>query len=253
MDRTRRSATTGLGVLLACAATLLPVTPTSASAAVSTAAAHSQAAAINLQAADFPAGTSWTSSPSTPNTASQNRLAKQALTCIKRGGGTARKISSDPFDLAGSTSAAGTADIQSPMFSERSSTTGLPGMQSDVVVVTTNRQAINDLASFALKKTFACATRFELAIVEGAADTKLKSSSKLRHPAHFGHGNGGIEYSIKFTGGGLGVALFTDAYFYVQGNAEVSFSFANLGSPFPAAWAGAVITSVMTRAQSVKS
>ena len=78
----------------------------------------------------------------------------------------------------------------------------------------------------------------------------------LSAPRH-GGGSGGVHIQFIESGGNfalLKAKLYDNAYYYVQGSAEVTMSFINLSSAFNPAWSTASIAKVMARAQAeVKS
>jgi hypothetical protein len=73
-----------------------------------------------------------------------------------------------------------------------------------------------------------------------------------RWPPSYGAGNGGVHVRSTFTGSGLPSPNFSDSYYYVDGRAEITISFASsVAQPFSTGLADAVVAKIMTRAESV--
>ncbi len=204
------------------------------------------AKSINLVAADMPKGEKWASAPQGKSDKVANAAGVQAARCLD-GAGAA---TGDPFGASDVVAGAVLADVKSLQFYPKSSTlTHLPAANTEVVVVKSATDARKDLVAVGAKKALACmGTLF--AVQSGQQGSgKVKVSTSFVKAPRYGSAPPVWDRFVA-TGGNLpnALKLYNDEAFYVQGPAEVSFSFLNLGSPFKRAWATAVIESVMARA-----
>ena len=199
---------------------------------------------INVTSADLPDPATWAGSVQTPNTAAQIAQAHRALRCISNRSG---KISPDPFGTIGRAGGTVTADVQSSMFAKKRTASGLPGVSSEVDFLTSSTQATKDLAAFDSKVDLSCLTALIANVTAGEVGHKVLVNASVTSIPHYGSGNGGV--GIRFTVTGLSAPLVDVAYFYVEGRAEVSLSFVNLGTSFPTGWAHGIAARVMARAK----
>lgn len=209
------------------------------------------AASMNVTMGELPTSTAWVSTKAMPRPTAETTQDEQTITCMKKAGGAAARISSDPFGTVGVPGGVVTADVTSPSFSPKSSTDGLPEVSSEVDMVTTAAQATSDLAAFATQATLACFAHEFANIYSAELNTKLNATTSFLPLSRFGSGNGGVHGRYVITGGNLKAPLYDDAYFYAQGRAEIFVQFADLGAPFPSSWATSVVAKVMTRAHSL--
>lgn len=203
---------------------------------------------INVTSADLPSGTTWSSSPASPNSAAQVARARQAVACMKASGGAAAALSADAFGTTGVAAGVVTADVQSADFGPKGSSTGLPGISSEVDVVRTSSQATKDLSAFASAKVLACATSLVKTVLSQETGHAVTVSSNFASAPRHGGGSGGVRWVFSVKGSGLSATVDEDAYFYVQGRAEISFSFINAGTSFSTSSASTIVSHVMTRA-----
>ena len=129
----------------------------------------------------------------------------------------------------------------------------MPSASSEVVFEKTASGALADLAAVGRKSSLACLGD-QLAAdssLQGAGKGVKASGSFLPAP-RYGAGSGGVHIRFLESGGLLGtsIKIDDDEYFYVQGSAEISLTFINLGSAFNPSWAASTISKVMARAKS---
>ena len=122
----------------------LSVTIGAAAATASVAGDHGLASRINMNRTDLPAGTQWTSSPSTPNPSGWVTISRKVLACIQHAAGHALVVSPDPFGLGAGPAGDVTADVSSPTFAVKGPSQ-LPSASSEVVMTTAAAQATSDL------------------------------------------------------------------------------------------------------------
>jgi hypothetical protein len=201
---------------------------------------------INVTSADLPAPSTWTASVQTPNTATEITLAQQALHCISAKTGT---ISPDAFGTVGGKGGIVTADVESLIYSKKGTSTGLPEVSSDVDLLTTSSQASRDLTAFGKKVDLPCLTALIANVTAGVTGEKGPVASSFVSIPRHGTGNGGVGIRFAISGVGLSGPLIDDAYFYVEGRAEISLAFTNVSTPFSEAEANAVAARVMARAK----
>ena len=207
-----------------------------------------KASEINLHSSDLPTSAHWSSTPAPP---SQVALGKTAVSCMKAGGGAGAKVSPDPFGTVGKASSDVTADVSSNVFGIKGSATGLPSASSEVVFVTTAGQALNDLAAFGTSHVQSCEATLVTAVTQLSSGGKPKTTTSVMSLPHFGNGSGGVHLRFVTTGGNIPGKLYQDAYYYVQGRAEVALTFVNLATPFSSTWAGSIAKNIMARAKSI--
>ena len=239
-----RSARLGISVALAAVASVgslvgvAGASPTLSDTAI--------AGVINVTNADLPAPSTWSGSAQTPNTATEVALAQQALRCISAKTGT---ISPDAFGTVGGKGGIVTTDVESLIFSKKGTATGLPEVSSDVDLLTTSSQASRDLVAFGRKVDLPCLTALIANVTSGVTGEKGAVTSSFMSIPHHGTGNGGVGIRFAISGVGLSGPLIDDAYFYVEGRAEISLAFTNVSTPFQAAEANAIAARVMARAK----
>ena len=165
------------------------------------------AKALNLTKAELPHSNEWTSTAQTPNTSAQTALGVKAVGCVRSSGGAGAKISTDPF---GSTEIVGgmvTADVQSPEFEMNPSTSGLPSISSEVVMLKSAEQATDDLSAFASTPARGCLNNLLSALLKDDGEPGWKVASSPQVPPHLGTGSGGFGLRFVVTGKGLSSPL----------------------------------------------
>jgi hypothetical protein len=204
---------------------------------------------IDVAPGDLPTAFTWTSSSQTPNTAAQTKQAEQAVTCIQKSGAVAQSISPDPFGTSEKTGGPVVADVESPLFAKQDSTNGLPTVSSDVTFMKSSPQASTDLAAFATNAGLTCIATLIGTLTAAAVGHQIgMTSSFISIPPH-GTGVGGVGVRFAITGAGTTGTLYDDAFFYVEGTAEVSLSFVNLNAHVTTSWENSIAAKVMARAQ----
>ena len=208
-----------------------------------------EAKAINLKVTDLPTSIHWAASPPGKSSKAEVALAEKTVACLKKVG----PVSPDPFGTRGLSGGIVEADISSPMFYDKAaSLTMLPSASSEVVFLTTASQARTDQATIARSGSLACLT------AQFVGDSSLQGAGKVKGTASFvpapryGGGNGGVHIRFVVSGGNFALLkskLYDDEYFYVQGPAEISMSFINLGTSFNPSGAATAISKVMARAK----
>lgn len=204
---------------------------------------------INVALSDLPTAVAWTSSSQTPNTAAQTKQAEQAVTCLQRSGGGAQSVSPDPFGTSERTGGPVVVDVESPLFAKEASSIGLPTISSDVTILKSAAQATTDLAAFATNAGLTCVSTLIGTLTAAAVGHQIGLTDTFITVPRHGSGNGGIGMRFAITNAGLSGTLYDDAFFYVQGKAEVSLSFVNLATHVQSTWETSVAAKVMTRAQ----
>jgi hypothetical protein len=209
-----------------------------------------QAKAINMKVSDLPASIKWATSQPVASPKAELALGKEAVSCVAKGG----PVSPDPFGTSGVTGGVVVLDISSPTYSEKSATlTHLPSGSSEVVFLTTASKALADLVAVGRKSSPAClAAQLAADSALQGAGKGVKASASFMSAPRYGGGSGGIHIRFLESGGNLPAPLkiYDDEYFYVQGPAEVSLTFINLGSAFSSSSAASAISKVMARAKS---
>ncbi len=204
------------------------------------------AKSINLVPGDLPRVEKWVGAPQAKTDKVGIAAGVKAAACLD-GAGAA---TGDPFGASGEPSGNVLADVKSLQFYPKSSAlTHLPAANTEVVVVKNASDGRKDLEALGTKKGLGCmATLFSVQSAQQGAGKVRVSASFLRAP----RGGSAPPVWARFvaTGGNLPnkLKLYNDEAFYLQGSAEVAFSFVNLGSPFKTAWADTIISSVMARA-----
>ncbi|MGD0440404.1 MAG: hypothetical protein ABSB52_07220 [Acidimicrobiales bacterium] len=209
-----------------------------------------EAKAINMKVQDLSASIKWAVEQSSATPKGEAAIAKQAVACLAKTG----PVSPDPFGASGVTGGVVLVDVSSPTYYEKSATlTHLPSADSEVVFQKTASGALADLAAVGHKPSLVCLGD------QLAADSSLQGAGKgvkakgsfLPAP-RYGGGSGGLHIRFLESGGNLpaGLDIYDDEYFYVEGQAEVSLTFINLGSAFNSSWAASTISKVMARAKS---
>jgi hypothetical protein len=245
----------GLALLASGSALALPALAASRAPAGARSSVVAEAKAINLKAADLSTSIRWVAAPAGKSSKAEAALAQKALTCLKKVG----SVSPDPFGTTGKTGGAVLADVSSPnWYDKASSLTQLPSASSEVVFVNSAAAARSDLATIGRGSSLACLTAQLVANSElQGAGSGIKGTAKFLPAPRHGGGSGGVHIQFIESGGGfalLKAKLYDNAFYYVQGSAEVTMSFINLGSAFNPAWTTASIAKVMARAQAeVKS
>src|SRR5665213_227792 len=204
---------------------------------------------INVTTNDLPPAIAWTSSSQTPNTAAQTKQAEVAVTCIQRTGGVAQNVSPDPFGTSERIGGPVVSDVESPLFAKQVSTIGLPTVSSDVTFMKTAAQASTDLAAFATSGGLGCISALIGTLTAAAVGHQIGLTDSLITIPRHGSGIGGVGVRFAITNAGVAGTLYDDAFFYVEGAAEVSLSYVNLDSHVESAWEASVAAKVMTRAQ----
>jgi hypothetical protein len=207
-----------------------------------------KASQVNIRSSDLPKSADWSSTPAPPSPVS---LGEKAVACMKSGGGPGAKVSPDPFGTVGKPSGDVTADVSSKVFGIKESVTGLPSASSEVVFVSTTKQALADLVAFGTSHVQSCVTTLMAAVTGLSAGGKVKATASTLTLPHLGNGGGGVHLRFVFTGGNIPAKLYEDLYYYVEGRAEVTLTFVNLTAPFSSSWASSIVKSVMARAKSV--
>lgn len=204
-----------------------------------------QAERINLKASDLPSAMRWASKPAGARTAAARAAGRAAASCLRALGAAG----ADPFGTSGTVGGTVLADVSSPQFSNAADKlTGLPGANSEVVVVSSAKLALGDLAALHRPRALSCLARL------WASTSSLQGAGKVTATASYGalprhgSGGGGVHVRLVERGGNLPIQLYNDEYFYVEGNKEVSLSFVDLSAPFKASWAATTIAKVMSRA-----
>jgi hypothetical protein len=208
---------------------------------------------IDVELSDLPSAIAWTSSSQSPNTAAQTKQAEQAVACLQKSGGAAQGVSPDPFGTSERTGGQVVADVESPLFAKEASTIGLPTISSDVTMLKTATQASTDLAAFATTAGLACVATLIGTLTAAAVGHQIGMTDAFIPVPRHGTGNGGIGMRFAITDAGLTGTLYDDAFFYVQGRAEVSLSYVNLATHVQSAWETSVAAKVMSRAQHLVS
>jgi len=208
-----------------------------------------EATAINLKVTDLSSSIHWAASAPGRSSKAIVALAEKAVACLKKVG----PVSPDPFGTRGVTGGVVEADVSSPMFYDKAAAlTQLPSASSEVVFLATASGARTDQATIGRSGSLACLT------AQFVGDSSVQGAGKVKGTASFmsvprhGQGSGGVHIRFVVSGGNFALLkskLYDDEYFYVQGSAEVSMSFINLGAPFTASWSSAAISKVMARAQ----
>ena len=158
-------------------------------------------------------------------------------------------MSPDPFGTNSVIGGVILADVSSPTYYDKAATlTQLPSASSEVVFLTKASGAVGDLSTIARSGSLACLTTQLVgnSILGGPGRPSDRIASYITAPRH-GTGSGGIGIRFIESGGNFALLkseLYDDEYFYVQGPAEISLSFINLGSPFNSAWATSAISKV---------
>jgi hypothetical protein len=210
-----------------------------------------EANAINLKVTDLSSSLHWKAAPPGKSSKAVAALAVKTLACLKKVG----PVSPDPFGTIGKSGGTVLADISSPTYYDKAATlTQLPSASSEVVFLTKASGASTDLSSFARSGSLACLTAQLVgdSSLEGAGKGIKGTATYMSAPRH-GTGSGGVLVRFVESGGNFALLkekLYDDEYFYVQGSAEVSMSFINLGLSFNSAWATAAVSNVMARAAS---
>ena len=191
-----------------------------------------QAQVINLKATDLPSSIHWATSPASKASKASDALALKTLACLKKVG----PVSPDPFGTRSVVGGIVEADVSSPTYYNKASTlTQLPSGSSEVVFLKTSADALTDLSTIGRSGSLACLTAQLVgnSSLEGAG--KVKGSASFLAAPHHGGGSGGLHIRYVETGGNFALLkseLYDDEYFYVEGPAEITMSFINLGSPF---------------------
>ncbi len=206
---------------------------------------------INVAAGDLPTEIVWVGAKPTARPVAEKAQDEQTITCMKKAGGAAAKISPDPFGTVGEPGGTVTVDVSSSTFSPKGAANRFPQVSSEVDFLKTASQATNDLAAFATKAALVCFAREFANLYSAEIGSKVSATTSFLPLTHYGAGNGGVHGRYVITGKALKAPLYDDAYFYVQGRAEILLSFVNLGSPFSSNWASSVVGKVMARAKSV--
>jgi hypothetical protein len=204
---------------------------------------------INVVLSDLPAAVIWTSSSQTPNTAAQTKQAEQAVACLQRAVGNSQSVSADPFGTSEKTGGPVVADVESPLFAKETSTIGLPTISSDVTLLKTATQASSDLAAFSTTAGLACVSTLIGTLTAAAVGHPIGLTDTFITIPRHGTGAAGVGMRFAITNAGLTGTLYDDAFFYVQGKAEVSVSYVNLAAHVQTTWETSVAAKVMTRAQ----
>ncbi len=204
---------------------------------------------INVALGDLPTAIAWTSSSQTPNTAAQTKQAEQAVTCLQRTGAGGKGVSPDPFGTSEKTGGSVVADVESPLFAKEASTIGLPTVSSDVTMLRSSTQAAADLRAFATNAGLSCLSTLIGTLTAAAVGHEVGLTDTFIDIPRRGTGNGGVGMRFAITNAGLSGTLYDDAFFYVQGRAEVSLSFVNLATHVESSWENSVAEKVMARAQ----
>ena len=169
----------------------------------------------------------------------------------EKGGGRGAKVSPDPFGTVGKPSGDVTADVSSKVFAIKGSVTGLPSASSEVVFVSTTKQALADLVAFGTSHAQSCVTTLMATVTGLSAGGKVKATVSTLALPHLGNGSGGVHLRFVMTGSNIPAKLYEDLYYYVEGRAEVTLTFVDLTAPFSSSWAGSIVKSVMARAKSI--
>jgi len=212
--------------------------------------ALAQAKAINMKVTDLTTTIKWATEQPSATPKGEAPLGKTAVACIAKGG----PVSPDPFGTSGVTGGVVLVDNSSPTYFEKSATlTHLPSASSEVVVLKTGAGALADLGAVGRKASLAClATQLAADSSLQGAGKGVKASATYMSAPHFGQGSGGVHIRFLESGGNLPAPLkiYVDVYDYVQGPAEVSLTFINLGSALSSASEASAIAKVMARAKS---
>ncbi|HUZ21285.1 MAG TPA: hypothetical protein VMU75_12010 [Acidimicrobiales bacterium] len=204
-----------------------------------------KAAKINVTSSDLPSPAKWSSS-SAPSSAVS--LGKAAVSCMKKAGA---KVSNDPFGTVGKAGGNASADVTSKLFGFKGSLTGLPSVNSEVVFVSTAKQAIADLSAFGGAKVQPCLKTLMAGVTGAQSGGKVKASVAVKPLPHLGAGKGGVHLRFTLTGGNIPGKLYEDLYYYVTSRAEVALTYVNLTQPFSSAWADGIAKHVMARATKI--
>jgi hypothetical protein len=251
-QRLHRVLTTGFALLTAGSLVALPSFSKLALPNLKASSSPSEAKAINLKATDLSTSLHWATAAPGHSSKAEAALSAKALGCLKKVG----SVSPDPFGTTGAVGGVVSADVSSPSFYDKASTlTQLPSASSEVVFMTKSSGASADLATIGRSGAPSCllAQFIGDSSLQGAGKGLKGTASFLKAPRH-GTASGGAHIQFVVSGGNfalLKMKLYDNEYFYVQGPAEVSLSFINLGSPFNSSWATAAISKVMARAASV--
>jgi len=212
--------------------------------------AAAEAKVVNMKVSDLSPSITWATSQPVASPKAEKAVGKQTVACMAKGG----PVSPDLFGTSGVTGGVVLADVSSPTYFEKSATlTHLPSASSEVVFVTTPSGALADLVAVGRKSSLVClgdqlATDSSL---QGAGKG-VKANASFMSAPRYGGGSGGVHIRFLESGGNLppGLKIYDDVYDYVQGPAEVSLTFINLGAAFNSSWAATAIAKVMARAKS---
>jgi hypothetical protein len=206
-----------------------------------------KAKAINLKVSDLPTTIRWATSPAAASPKAELAVGKKAVACIKKRG----PVSPDPFGTSGVTGGVVVVDVGAPTYFQKGRTlTHLPSATSEVVFLKTAPEALADLVAIGRGSSLACLA------AQLASDSALQGAGKVKAAASFmsaprhGAGKGGIHIRFLESGGNLGtLKIYDDVFYYVQGPAEISLTFINLGSAFGLTSEVSAISKVMARAK----
>ena len=240
----------GLALLAAGSAFALPALAASRAPGGAASSVAAEARAINLKAADMSTSLKWVAAPPGQSSKAEEANAARALACLKKAG----PVSPDPFGTTGHAGGIVLADVSSPTWYDKASTaTQLPSASSEVVFLSTASAASTDLSTIGRTRSLACLTAQLVANSElQGAGTGVKGSASFLTAPRYGGGKGGLRIQFVESGGNfaqLKEKLIEDEYFYVQGPAEISLSFINLGPAFNQVWEYSSIAKVMVRAK----
>ena len=230
----------------------LSVTIGAAAATASVAGDHGLASRINMNRTDLPAGTQWTSSPSTPNPSGWVTISRKVLACIQHAAGHALVVSPDPFGLGAGPAGDVTADVSSPTFAVKGPSQ-LPSASSEVVMTTAAAQATSDLRAVDTASALPCLkAAFQAIFIAEHVPAGTKLTLRLLTPPHIGQSRlrGGLRIAVS--GPSFG-DLIEEVFFYTVGRAELALSFTALSKSFPSGWALSISKSVVARAGSLLS
>ncbi|MGO8725000.1 MAG: hypothetical protein ACLQRM_20070 [Acidimicrobiales bacterium] len=250
LAKLHRNLAGGFAVLAAGLAVALPSPARLGLPAARSSSVVAEAEAINLKVTDLSPSIHWVSASAGKTSKAAAALAVKTIACLEKVG----PVSPDPFGTRSVVGGVVVADVSSPTYYDKAATlTQLPSASSEVVFLKTASESLTDLSTIARSGSLACLTAQLVgnSTLEGAG--KVKGSASFMAAPHHGAGSGGVHIRFVESGGNFALLkseLYDDEYFYVQGPAEISMSFINLGSPFNPAWATAAISKVMARAQS---
>jgi hypothetical protein len=208
--------------------------------APSKAAATAAAPKINLVKGDVPAD--WTSTPhDDTNTADDKQITKDVATCLG--------ISSTT--LTGHD----VLDVSSDDFAKGAPPQGLM-VSSSVDVVTSTKDAKNDLSLFAQSKTPGCLQSvFQKLLQKQVASQKGISLGALTvrraNPSPKGvDGAFGFEISLSIQGPGITIPALIEIQGFLKRHTEVSLMTTSFGTPFPASQRDELYAKLVDRAKS---